>query len=115
MQQSIAELSEEVSSVSSNPMDQLHSRLPMSVQNTGLARPEVRMQVEKIISIVYDGLCIIRGTVKFYYRKLLHNTFMYESVSDCYIMKFHQTKIICCIKLAYLFYNFLTMQAKAGK
>jgi hypothetical protein len=44
MQQSIAGLSEEVSSVSSNPMDQLHSRLPMSVQNTGLARPEVRMQ-----------------------------------------------------------------------
>ncbi|GJN19653.1 hypothetical protein PR202_gb06950 [Eleusine coracana subsp. coracana] len=40
MQQSIAELSEEVTSSSSNPMDQLHSRLPLSVQNTGLARPE---------------------------------------------------------------------------
>ncbi|KAK3156690.1 hypothetical protein QOZ80_2AG0110550 [Eleusine coracana subsp. coracana] len=40
MQQSIAELSEEVSISSSNPMDQLHSRMPLSVQNTGLARPE---------------------------------------------------------------------------
>ncbi|XP_062218911.1 AUGMIN subunit 6-like isoform X2 [Phragmites australis] len=40
MQLSIAELSEEVNSLSSNPMDQLNSRLPLSVQNAGLGRPE---------------------------------------------------------------------------
>ncbi|KAL6640307.1 hypothetical protein ACP70R_022156 [Stipagrostis hirtigluma subsp. patula] len=40
MQQSIAELSDEVNSVSSNPMDQLNSRLPLSGQSAGLGRPE---------------------------------------------------------------------------
>ncbi|TVU32370.1 hypothetical protein EJB05_24097 [Eragrostis curvula] len=40
MQQSIAELSEEVNSASPNPMDQLHSRLALPVQNTGHGRTE---------------------------------------------------------------------------
>lgn len=40
MQQSITELSEEVNSVPSNPMDQTNSRQLLSVQNTGLGRPE---------------------------------------------------------------------------
>ncbi|OEL28836.1 AUGMIN subunit 6 [Dichanthelium oligosanthes] len=40
MQQSIEELSEEVNSVS-DPMDQLNSRPPLSVQNAGLGRSEL--------------------------------------------------------------------------
>uniref|UniRef100_A0A0E0JZA5 HAUS augmin-like complex subunit 6 N-terminal domain-containing protein n=1 Tax=Oryza punctata TaxID=4537 RepID=A0A0E0JZA5_ORYPU len=40
MQQSIADLSEEVNSVSSNPMDKIISRLSPSVQNSGLGRAE---------------------------------------------------------------------------
>ncbi|KAG8070595.1 hypothetical protein GUJ93_ZPchr0006g40857 [Zizania palustris] len=40
MQQSIADLSEEVNSVSSNPIDQMISRLSLSMQNSGLGRPE---------------------------------------------------------------------------
>jgi hypothetical protein len=44
MQQSIDELSEEVNSVSINSMDQLNSRLPLSVQNAGLGRSEVRIE-----------------------------------------------------------------------
>uniref|UniRef100_A0A0D9VFC6 HAUS augmin-like complex subunit 6 N-terminal domain-containing protein n=1 Tax=Leersia perrieri TaxID=77586 RepID=A0A0D9VFC6_9ORYZ len=40
MQQSIADLSEEVNSASSNPMDQMISRLSPSMQNLGLGRPE---------------------------------------------------------------------------
>ncbi|XP_066321688.1 AUGMIN subunit 6 [Miscanthus floridulus] len=42
MQQSIDELSEEVNSVSINSMDQLNSRLPLSVQSAGLGRSEER-------------------------------------------------------------------------
>jgi hypothetical protein len=44
MQQSIDELSEEVNSVSINSMDQLNSRLPLSVQSAGLGRSEVRIE-----------------------------------------------------------------------
>uniref|UniRef100_A0A0D9YRI0 HAUS augmin-like complex subunit 6 N-terminal domain-containing protein n=1 Tax=Oryza glumipatula TaxID=40148 RepID=A0A0D9YRI0_9ORYZ len=40
MQQSIADLSEEVNSVSSNPMDKIISRLSPSVQNSGFGRAE---------------------------------------------------------------------------
>ncbi|KAL6877554.1 hypothetical protein ACP4OV_012769 [Aristida adscensionis] len=40
MQHSIAELSEEVNSLSSNPMDHLSSRMPLPVQNAELGRPE---------------------------------------------------------------------------
>ena len=42
MQQSITELSEEVNSVPSNPVDQTNSRQSLSAQNIGFGRPEVR-------------------------------------------------------------------------
>jgi hypothetical protein len=54
MQQSIADLSEEVNSVSSNPMDKIISRLSPSVQNSGFGRAEVRKRKKYWIGFLFD-------------------------------------------------------------
>jgi hypothetical protein len=94
MQQSIEELSEEVNCVS-NPINQLNSRLPLSVQNAGLGRSEVRTKALTkrlfCLRMIYPYLL---SSVEVQYRHTaiskfiywqLHITFFYEAVSVCYV------------------------------
>jgi hypothetical protein len=56
MQQSITDLSEEVNSVPSNPVDQANSRQLLSGQNTVFVRPEVRHNTHLLVFLFVDFL-----------------------------------------------------------